>query len=382
MKMNLQTAHLSLGSNIGDRLNHLQDAVFAIQESIGDITKISPVYQSSSWGFESEDFMNICLSVKTQFSPQILLKNILKIEEKLGRKRFQEDGYKARSIDIDILYYEKEAFFTENLVIPHPELAFRKFVLRPLADIAPQFYHPVLNKDSRNLLQECRDKGKLERTTYRLFKDKTTLFANMNFLAIEGNIGAGKTTLAQKISEDFNGKFVLERFADNPFLPKFYEDQNRYAFPLEMSFLADRYQQFSDDTSQYDLFKGFMVSDYDTYKSLIFAQVTLQEEEFKLYRKLFNLMYKEVKKPKIYVYLYQTTERLLENIKKRGREYEQNIATEYLEKINKGYFDFIKSHPNQNTLIIDLDDLDFVANQEDYDLIIDKIIKFAVKLPF
>jgi len=91
----------------------------------------------------------------------------------------------------------------------------------------------------------------------------------MNFLAIEGNIGAGKTTLAQKISEDFNGKFVLERFADNPFLPKFYEDQNRYAFPLEMSFLADRYQQFSDDTSQYDLFKGFMVSDYDTYKSLI-----------------------------------------------------------------------------------------------------------------
>lgn len=382
MKMNLKTAYLSLGSNIGDRLNHLQDAVFAIQDTIGDVQKISPIYQSSAWGFEGDDFMNICLSVKTNLEPQELLNQLLGIEEQQGRIRFQESGYKPRTIDIDILYFEKEAFFTENLIIPHPELPFRKFVLRPLADIAPQFYHPVLNKDTRNLLQECRDKGTLEKTPYRLFKDKASLFANLNFIAIEGNIGAGKTTLANKIAEDFNGKFVLERFADNPFLPKFYEDQNRYAFTLEMSFLADRYSQFSDDTSQYDLFKGFMVSDYDIYKSLIFAQVTLQEDEFKLYRKLFNLMYKEVKKPKIYVYLYQTTERLLENIKKRGRDYEQNIATDYLENINKGYFEFIKSHPSQNTLIIELGDLDFVERKEDYDSIIDKIIKFAVNLPF
>lgn len=382
MEMNLKTAYLSLGSNIGDKLNHLQDAVFAIQNSIGDIQRISPVYQSSSWGFESDDFMNICLSIKTALQPQELLKKVLEIEEQLGRKRFQEDGYKPRSIDIDILYFEKEAFFTETLVIPHPELPFRNFVLRPLVDIAPQFYHPILQKDTRNLLQECKDKGKLEKTPYRLFKNKAALFAHMNFIAIEGNIGAGKTTLANKISDDFNGKLVLERFADNPFLPKFYEDQSRYAFPLEMSFLADRYQQFSDDTSQYDLFKSFMVSDYDIYKSLIFAQVTLQEEEFKLYRKLFNLMYKEVKKPKIYVYLYQTTERLLENIKKRGRDYEQNIAPDYLESINKGYFEFLKSHPGQNNLIIELGDLDFVAHKEDYQTIIDKILKFAVHLPF
>jgi deoxyadenosine/deoxycytidine kinase len=174
---------------------------------------------------------------------------------------------------------------------------------------------------------------------------------------------------------------VLERFADNPFLPKFYEDQSRYAFPLEMSFLADRYQQFTDDTSQYDLFKNFMVSDYDIYKSLIFAQVTLQKEEFDLYKKLFSLMYKEVKKPKIYVYLYQTTERLLQNIKKRGRDYEQNISKTYLESINQGYFDFIKSYPEQNNLVIELGDLDFVENKKDYDFIIDKILKFAVQLP-
>ena len=377
-----KTIHLSLGSNLGDKLNNLQDAIFAIHQTAGEVVRISPVYQSSSWGFEAADFFNICISIQTELSPEKLLDTLLKIETELGRIRFQEDGYQPRKIDIDILYYERETVFNDHLVIPHPELPFRKFVLTPLADIAPQFYHPVLNKDTRNLLQECRDKGKLEKTEFRLFKDRDELFAHTNFIAIEGNIGAGKTTLANKIAEDFNGKLVLERFADNPFLPKFYEDQSRYAFPLEMSFLADRYQQFTDDTLQYDLFKSFMVSDYDIYKSLIFAQVTLQKEEFELYRKLFNLMYKEVKKPKIYVYLYQTTDRLLENIKKRGRDYEQNIEPEYLENINSGYFDFIKSYPEQNNLIIDLGDMDFVQNPDDYERIVDKILKFAVQLPF
>jgi len=376
-----QTAYLSLGSNLGDKLNNLQDAIVVIHQDIGQVTKISPVYESDAWGFEADDFLNICIALETKLEPQMLLRHLLDVEKKLGRIRFQESGYEPRKIDIDILYYEKQTLVTDQLIIPHPEMVFRKFVLKPLADIAPQFYHPILHKDSRNLLQECKDKGTLKKTPYRLFKDRTDLFAHTNFIAIEGNIGAGKTTLAKKIAADFNGKLVLERFADNPFLPKFYEDQNRYAFPLEMSFLADRYQQFTDDTSQYDLFRNFMVSDYDIYKSLIFAHVTLQKEEFELYRKLFTLMYKEVKKPKIYVYLYQTTERLLENIKKRGRDYEQNIEPAYLEKINQGYFDFIKSYPEQNNLIIELGDLDFVESETDYNSIIDKILKFALQLP-
>jgi 2-amino-4-hydroxy-6-hydroxymethyldihydropteridine diphosphokinase len=376
-----KTTYLSLGTNLGDKLNNLQDAIFAIQKEVGEVVQISPIYQSSSWGFKADDFLNLCIELQTVLSPNALLDHLLNIEIKLGRTRLQEDGYEPRKIDIDILYYEKERIFSDRLVIPHPELPFRKFVIKPLADIAPQVYHPILNKDSRNLLQECRDKGKLEKIPHQLFKDRKELFAHTNFIAIEGNIGAGKTTLAHKIAEDYNGKMVLERFADNPFLPKFYEDQSRYAFPLEMSFLADRYQQFTDDTSQYDLFKSFMVSDYDIYKSLIFAQVTLQKEEFALYKKLFNLMYKEVKKPKIYVYLYQTTERLLDNIKKRGRDYEQNIQSDYLEKINSGYFDFIKSYPEQNNLIIELGEMDFVKNPDDYETIVDKILKFAVQLP-
>ena len=173
--------------------------------------------------------------------------------------------------------------------------------------------------------------------------------------------------------EKINAKTVLERFADNPFLPKFYKDQNRYAFPLEMSFLADRYQQLSDDLSQFDLFKDFVVADYHIFKSLIFAKVTLQEDEFRLYKTLFDIIYKEMPKPDLYVYLYQNTDRLLQNIKKRGRSYEQDIEAEYLEKINYGYLDYIKSQTDLNVLVIDVSDFDFVEKQEDYIKVLDAI---------
>ncbi|MBC8767163.1 2-amino-4-hydroxy-6-hydroxymethyldihydropteridine diphosphokinase [Arenibacter sp. BSSL-BM3] len=376
------TTYLSLGSNLGDKLNHLQEVVFLIHSTIGNVVKISPIYETPAWGFEGEDFYNCCIAVETSLMPLDLLKKLLEIETRLGRERNEGAGYASRTVDIDIIYYEREIINSAALTIPHPSLQLRRFVLRPLADIAPQFYHPVLNKDTRNLLQECKDKSNITRTHHKLYTTRSQLFSQLQYIAIEGNIGAGKTTLAHKIGQDFNAKLVLERFADNPFLPKFYEDQSRFAFPLEMSFLADRYQQFMDDTSQYDLFKNFMVSDYDINKSLIFAKVTLQEEEFKLYRKLFNLMHKEIKKPTMYIYLYQNTERLLQNIKQRGRDYEQNIAPEYLEKLNRGYFDFLKSFPEQNNLIVDVSELDFVENLDDYEVILDQIQKFAVKLSF
>jgi deoxyadenosine/deoxycytidine kinase len=197
-----------------------------------------------------------------------------------------------------------------------------------------------------------------------------------NYIAIEGNIGSGKTSLAHKMSDDFNAKLVLERFADNPFLPKFYSDKERYAFPLEMSFLADRYHQLSDDLAQFDLFKNFIVSDYYIFKSLIFAQVTLPQEEFKLYRKMFDILYNEIPKPDIYVYLYQSTERLMENIKSRGREYEQNIKPGYLEEIHLGYIRFIKDSEGLNPLIIDISDMDFVMDETDYRSILRAIQNF------
>ncbi|MBT8182556.1 MAG: 2-amino-4-hydroxy-6-hydroxymethyldihydropteridine diphosphokinase [Eudoraea sp.] len=370
-----KTIYLSLGSNLGNRLFNLQRAVILLQKELGFILEISGVYKSPSWGFDGEDFLNACLSLETDKTPSEVLEILLKVEKEMGRQRSEGAGYQSRNIDIDLLYYNSEIIQTDELTVPHPQMHLRRFVLKPLADIAPQFYHPILGKDTRNLLQECKDKTSLEQTPHKLYPSRELLFSQLHLVAIEGNIGAGKTTLARKIADEHNAKLVLERFADNPFLPKFYNDQSRYAFPLEMSFLADRYQQFTDDTTQLDLFKNFMVSDYDIYKSLIFAQITLQKEEFKLYRKMFNFMYKEVKKPDIYIFLYQSTERLLENIKKRGRSYEQGIDKEYLEKINRGYFDFLKGFPHRKSLIIDIADLDFVENTTDFELIIDKILE-------
>jgi len=373
-----KTIYLSLGSNLGNKLFNLQRAILLLQKELGTILEFSEVYKSPSWGFEGEDFLNACLSLETENTPAEVLHIILKVEQEMGRQRSKVEGYQSRNIDIDLLYYNSKIIQTVELTVPHPQMHLRRFVLKPLADIAPQFYHPVLGKDTRNLLQECKDKTSLQQTPHKLYASRELLLSQLHLVAIEGNIGAGKTTLARKIADEHNAKLVLERFADNPFLPKFYNDQSRYAFPLEMSFLADRYQQFTDDTTQFDLFKNFMVSDYDIYKSLIFAQITLQKEEFKLYRKMFNFMYNEVKKPDIYIFLYQRTERLLENIKKRGRAYEQGIDKEYLEKINRGYFDFLKGFPHRKSIIIDIADLDFVENTADYELIIDKILEQAL----
>ena len=378
----MKTGHityLSLGSNIGNRLAQLQEAVFRLGKTIGPVRSVSSVYEAAAWGFEGGDFLNACISVETTLAAEEVLRVILEIECKMGRERKTEAGYVSRTIDIDILYFDEDSIENEQLKEPHPQLHQRLFVLKPLADIAPQFYHPRLGKDTRNMLQECRDSGTVKKTDMILFRSREDLFSQLHFLAIEGNIGAGKTTLAEKIAADFQGKLVLERFADNPFLPKFYRDPARYAFPLEMSFLADRFQQFTDDTSQFDLFKNFMVSDYDVFKSLIFAEITLQEQEFDLYRKLFNFMYKEVKKPDVYVFLYQNTERLLENIRKRGREYELEIKPSYLDDINQGYLNYIRTYPHKSSLIIDISELDFVENTKDYETILkhieDKIIK-------
>jgi 2-amino-4-hydroxy-6-hydroxymethyldihydropteridine diphosphokinase len=370
----LRTTYLSLGSNQGNKLENLQQAIDLIAVKIGAIHKISSVYKTAAWGFESDDFYNICIQVSTGLNPEDLIKTIHEIELFLGRKRTSEKKYKARTIDIDVLLFEEEIIFSKELIVPHKEMLQRKFVMEPLVEIAPNLIHPIEKKSLKTCLQNCTDNSEIVNTFLKLNRP-ISLSEKYNYIAIEGNIGAGKTTLSKMIAEDFNAKIVLERFADNPFLPKFYEDNERFAFPLEMSFLADRYQQLTDDLAQFDLFKNFIVSDYYIFKSLIFAQVTLQKEEYFLYRKMFDIMYKEISKPDLYIYLYQNTEGLLKNIKKRGRDYEQNIESEYLDKIHQGYTTFIKTEEHLNTLIIDVSDKDFVNNIDDYQDIIAAIKK-------
>ncbi len=196
-----------------------------------------------------------------------------------------------------------------------------------------------------------------------------------DFIAIEGNIGAGKTSLANMLARDYNAKLILERFAENPFLPKFYENPERYAFQVEMSFLIDRYQQLIDDLQALDLFKDFVVADYYFSKSLIFARNTLDDTEFQLYRRFFSVIYKTIPRPDLYVYLHVEIPRLLDNIKKRGRPYEQNIQADYLEKIQQGYFEYFKQQKDMRFLVLDINEIDFVENEQDYKRLVEIIFE-------
>lgn len=199
---------------------------------------------------------------------------------------------------------------------------------------------------------------------------------NYNYISIEGTIGAGKTTLASRIADDFNGKLVLEEFeADkNPFLPKFYKEPDKYAFQVEMTFLALRFQQLKDKLANLDLFHDFIISDYYVAKSLIFSRNNLQEDEYQLFSRFFNIIFASMPKPELMVYLYLDVDHLQRNIRKRGRAYEQEISNEYLESVQQGYFDFIKQQQNEmRILVLDTNRLDFVANERDYRRIIEAI---------
>lgn len=194
-----------------------------------------------------------------------------------------------------------------------------------------------------------------------------------SYIVIEGNIGAGKTTLSTRIASDYNGRLILEHFADNPFLPKFYNDPEKYSFPLELSFLASRYKQLNEELGSPDLFKSFTVADYYFMKSLVFAASTLRGDEYNLYRQIFYIIYGALPKPDIYVYLHVTPARLLENIKTRGRVYEKSITEEYLKKIQDSYFTFFRQNTDNKYLIIDINNIDFVREEKYYNKIIETI---------
>ena len=185
------------------------------------------------------------------------------------------------------------------------------------------------------------------------------------YLVIEGNIGAGKTSLASLLAEETGSRLVLEAFSDNPFLAKFYEDPGRYAFQLELSFLSERYHQIKTELGQPDLFGQSVISDYFLAKSFIFSKYNLKDDEMKLFEKLFSIINLQAPKPDLYVYLHVPVEKLLENIKLRGRSYEKHIQFDYLKEVQEGYFGFFKSQQEMRILLIDTSQIDFVNNDSD-----------------
>ncbi|NVK05680.1 MAG: deoxynucleoside kinase [Flavobacteriia bacterium] len=195
------------------------------------------------------------------------------------------------------------------------------------------------------------------------------------FIAFEGNIGAGKTTLVKNLAKRWNAKLFLEQFEDNPFLPSFYTNPEKYAFPLEMSFLAERYQQLVREVQQTELFSERIIADYAPYKSMIFAGHTLDAAELSVYRRMNNILFSQVPNPDVVVYLHLEVDQLLENIKKRGRSYEQEISPDYLKSVEKGYFDFFRSRPDLVTLVVKPSDTDY-ANSSDFHAFIDEQLEW------
>lgn len=202
----------------------------------------------------------------------------------------------------------------------------------------------------------------------------------MQFLVIEGNIGSGKTTLATMLAHDFNARLILEQFADNPFLPKFYKDPERYSFSLELSFLADRYRQIKNEVLNRDLFHPMVVSDYYFSKTAVFAQNNLKADEYNLFRQIFDMVSESAPKPDLYVYLYVETQNLLKNIKQRGREYEQGISAKYLDDIGNGYFSYLRGIESFPVLILDVNNIDFAHNNTHYQQLKDILFKNKYKL--
>lgn len=363
MKFNI--VYLSLGSNLGDKINNLQTTLNLIDSKVGDVLLISSVYQTKAEGFVGEDFLNCCVSLRTSMEPKILIKELINIESQNGRLRSNRNIYESRSIDIDILFYEDKIINQHNLTIPHPRMNERNFVIKPLLDIAKSKIHPVLNRTISEIDLDLGD-TEIIKINDDLVLPVIEKLKSIKNIVIEGNIGVGKTCLSEKLSNDLNKELILEGYMDNPFLEKYYENPDRYALNVELTFLTDRCRQLSDFNNQISLFSSGLVSDYDIFKSLVFAGISLKKIEYNLFRKIFTYMTKDLFKSNLIIYLLQSTEQLLENIKKRGRGFEKKIDKKYLDKINQGYLNYLKNNSDLNIIYVDVSDLDFVESKTDY----------------
>ncbi len=363
--MKLNIVYLSLGSNLGDKINNLQTTLNLIDSKVGDVLLISSVYQTKAEGFVGEDFLNCCVSLRTSMEPKILIKELINIESQNGRLRSNRNIYESRSIDIDILFYEDKIINQHNLTIPHPRMNERNFVIKPLLDIAKSKIHPVLNRTISEIDLDLGD-TEIIKINDDLVLPVIEKLKSIKNIVIEGNIGVGKTCLSKKLSKDLNKELILEGYMDNPFLEKYYENPDRYALNVELTFLTDRCRQLSDFNNQISLFSSGLVSDYDIFKSLVFAGISLKEIEYNLFRNIFTYMTKDLFKSNLIIYLLQSTEQLLENIKKRGRGFEKKIDKKYLDKINQGYLNYLKNNSDLNIIYVDVSDLDFVESKTDY----------------
>ena len=369
----MSKAYISLGANEGKRLENIQEAVTRIQNKIGNLITLSSLYQTPSLGFDGPDFLNACIEIDTSLNPLDVLDNLLDIERAMGREPSTEIGYQSRPIDLDLLFYEEQIINSPALILPHPRIAQRNFILYPLSEINPEFMHPLLKKTIIDLLSISPDKSVPKKSP--LSDWSPACFESGEILIFEGNIGVGKTSLAQKISRHYQVPLLEENFEENPFLKKFYDDPVTYALELENHFMEDRFKQFQTFFNDNASSSG-CVADHSLFRSLIFAKINLSPSDFDTFKKHYLLRSKTFSFPKKVIFLKHTINQLKKNIMSRGRPYEKKISVEYLKKIERGYQLFFNHDSEFDFCTVDLSDLDFVKVETAYQVILLRIKAF------
>ena len=369
-------AFVALGANLGERAQQLRDAVAALRRAAGvRVVAASPVYQNEAQTLEPDErqppYLNAVVEILTSLQAGELLNLLHAIERQQGRER--RAAWEPRTIDLDLLLHgDLQTAPGEVPSVPHPRLAERRFVLQPLVDLAPDVEVPGAGRSAAALLAACPDPQPLERAPMVLMEGETLLPESLRYVAVEGVIGAGKTTLARMIAARMDARLVLEEFEENPFLPNFYQDASRWAFHTQLAFLASRFRQQKDLMAP-DLFQQRTVSDYTFDKDRVFAHVTLDGDELRLYETVFTLMEPATATPDLVVYLRSSVDRLMHNIASRGRSYERDMQRAYIAEVADAYDRYFLKYDKGPLLIVDSTSIDFVNNTEDFERLVARV---------
>ena len=366
-------AYIGLGSNMGDKTANCQTAVEHLAEA-GRIVSVSSFYYTEPVGYkEQEDFINAVAGLETNCSPSELLSICHAIEDRLGRRRTVRWG--PRTVDLDILLFGDLVVNRPDLIIPHPLMALRRFVLAPLVEIAPAVRHPVLNKTMIQLLGELQNSQTVMKLQAR---ERSTMTPKPDirparYIVTEGPIGVGKTSLTMLLAEELGARLILEQAEENPFLTQFYKDPSRYRFQTQMFFLLSRFSQ-QQEMAQPDLFSRITISDYLFDKDRIFAYVNLDDNELPLYEQFYKILEPKIVQPDLVIFLQADTDTLLRRIKQRGRSFEKEIGPDYIAAVNEAYNQFFFRYTDTPLLVINTSDIDFVHRREDLDDLLKQIL--------